>query len=65
MSEDQASVKVTRGIDTFARLVDLLKRKRFGCYIVWIHEHQVARVASVSRPAAVDDLVDVKDVKGA
>ena len=38
------SPTIKRGVDTFAQLVARLREKRFGCYLVWIHEGRVAKV---------------------
>jgi len=55
MSQTSATVTV-RQTNTFRALLDKLRAVRYGCYIVWIHNWEVARVAKVGQPKILDEL---------
>jgi len=56
----QATVTV-RKTNTFQALLDRLRGVRFGCYIVWIHNYEVTRVAEVAQPEKIETLVESEE----
>lgn len=52
----QANVTVRR-TNTFRALLDRLRGVKFGCYIVWIHNYEVSRIAAVDHPENIQEIV--------
>jgi len=60
MSQLGANVTVRKS-NTFQALLDKLRAVRFGCYIVWIHNWEVTRVATVAQPEKIASMIDEED----
>jgi hypothetical protein len=55
---DRVTISVSRGVNTFQQLIHRLKMAASGCYLVWVHEGRVVKLASVSRPEKVEHDVE-------
>jgi len=64
MSQLGANVTV-RKTNTFQALLDRLRAVRFGCYIVWVHNWEVTRVATVAQPEKIASMIDEEQDKSA